>query len=1039
MSKLSTIHRFVFPAMLVAFLIGSSAIAAPPGSGWRLHFADEFSGDTVDTTKWQTRYPWGRTHNHQAYMRDENVVLGDGNVSLVATRESYGGKPFTSGIISTGYSKYKPDGGYFEARILLPDTTGSWPAFWGLDSGWPPEADIMEYPLGAYTNAEYHTAFHYSTGGGNASGAGKVNPGGIGDLRGQYHTFGMEWASDDYVRFFFNGNQVSSFGTDSAITQMSSMYLLLNYAVGGWPGTPSQAQWPDGWSDQTKVDWVRVWQKPAITGESTWTYNGSSSASWGSDANWSSFAPAHGQQTARLNTLAGQANMQLTWNQLKAVGHVYIDGTTAYTIGDSSSDSLMFSDESDSWARLWVDGGAANHAVESRVEVRDNLSIRNIGTGSLTINGDMIGHARGSSTGEVHYKGAGQIVLNGVGSYQGSSKLSENADVTVNGSLYQGRVMDWAMVAVDDGATLSLDNVDDLNNNGSLGALLGRSEKLRLNNGTLELRGNTETRRGFTIGAGGATLRTTSGADVWFRLGDHLQVLANPLDAPLMLDGAGSGRIDKAINGGITLTKSGTGDWMLGGNNQYSGPTLIQQGTLYVNSTAGNGNATVSVGAKLGGHGTINGTVSNYGTVGPGINADLLVYEETAGELVFDFTGVQDDAPLTATSSLPAEMTLVSGFDFGPGVQARGTSNNGNEFNVRDWYTVTLEEAIADDDYLTFSVAPVAGLEMQVGNVSYTLWRNEFNGQSGAPKQYAVLTSMDGFTQTDALGGVSFELEEFGQANTKSFTAEYRGGGWTSGTVETRLYGWDGHEVGHTHVTDVRMTANFRTIGGVTLTPTGSLDIAGDFLHVAGAMVDLEMQGTDNSDPDAQEFDTIAVTGDVTLAGGIKFGERGSYKFRMGDAFVVMTADGAGGISGTFDPTQTFGWDMLDTATDNAIAIFYDDGADADTLVDQVRVVVTARGDVNGDGTIGPSDLTNMKLNWLSNAATWAEGDTDYDGTVGPADLTALKLSWLQSIVYGEEVGEGHIGGGPGGGIPEPASAALLALGGLALLRRRVA
>ncbi|MCP5546688.1 MAG: glycoside hydrolase family 16 protein [Akkermansiaceae bacterium] len=148
-----------------------------------------------------------------------------------------------------------------EARIWLPDTVGSWPAFWGLYDGWPPEMDIMEYPLGAYANDEYHTAFHYvNTSGGNSSGAGKVNPSNAGDLRGGWHTFAVNWVEDSSVRFYFDGVQASSFTNGTEVAEMVSMYLILNYAVGGWPAVPSTTDWPVGFTDETKVDWVRVWK-----------------------------------------------------------------------------------------------------------------------------------------------------------------------------------------------------------------------------------------------------------------------------------------------------------------------------------------------------------------------------------------------------------------------------------------------------------------------------------------------------------------------------------------------------------------------------------------------------------------------------------------------------------------------------------------------------------------------------------------------------------------------------------------------------------
>ena len=52
---------------------------------------------------------------------------------------------FTGGTISTG-NIFNYTYGYAEARIKLPSTVGSLPAFWGLYTGWPPESDIMEYP-----------------------------------------------------------------------------------------------------------------------------------------------------------------------------------------------------------------------------------------------------------------------------------------------------------------------------------------------------------------------------------------------------------------------------------------------------------------------------------------------------------------------------------------------------------------------------------------------------------------------------------------------------------------------------------------------------------------------------------------------------------------------------------------------------------------------------------------------------------------------------------------------------------------------------
>ena len=154
------------------------------------------------------------TGNGDAYASASNVSVGGGDLTLTAQRVAQGGKDFTTGTISTGYNVQTFTGGYFEARVLLPTTVGSWPAFWGLYSGWPPEADIMEYPLttdggadGLQSN-QYNTNFHYTnSSGGNSAGAGVVN---TGVLNSTWHTFGMNWVPNTSVTFYLDGNQVQS-------------------------------------------------------------------------------------------------------------------------------------------------------------------------------------------------------------------------------------------------------------------------------------------------------------------------------------------------------------------------------------------------------------------------------------------------------------------------------------------------------------------------------------------------------------------------------------------------------------------------------------------------------------------------------------------------------------------------------------------------------------------------------------------------------------------------------------------------------------
>lgn len=73
--------------------------------------------------------------------------------------------------------------------------------------------------------------------------------------------------------------------------------------------------------------------------------------------------------------------------------------------------------------------------------------------------------------------------------------------------------------------------------------------------------------------------------------------------------------------GTVSITKKGSGDWRLTGNNVYKGKTTINGGRLIVNGThSGTGAVTVNNGGTLAGIGTLNAkvTVKNGGAVSPG-------------------------------------------------------------------------------------------------------------------------------------------------------------------------------------------------------------------------------------------------------------------------------------------------------------------------------------------------------------------------------------------------------------------------------------
>ena len=78
-------------------------------------------------------------------------------------------------------------------------------------------------------------------------------------------------------------------------------------------------------------------------------------------------------------------------------------------------------------------------------------------------------------------------------------------------------------------------------------------------------------------------------------------------------------------------------------------------------------------------------------------------------------------------------------------------------------------------------------------------------------------------------------------------------------------------------------------------------------------------------------------------------------------------------------------------------------------------------GDINRDHIVDQADYTVWYNHYGQTPATWADGDVTGDNIVDQADYTV----WYNH--YGQT----------GGNVPEPMTMALLAIGGLAMLRRR--
>ena len=264
------------------------AILVPQASDTTGHekvvFFDDFSGKTLDRSKWNAEVTGMHVNNElQAYV-DSNATIYLENNALVLRPQYASGFTtkdgqkfdFISGRINTK-NKFDFKYGTAEARIKITDGAGLWRAWWMLGNGnWPAtgEVDIMEY-IGEKDWAS--AAVHGPGYSGETPFVNRKYFSGNNDIT-QWHVYAVDWTPDslifkyDGIAMFRVTRSMASFYGKWAFD--NNKYLILNFAVGGiYPAKINGIQKPyyglaPATLDQIKnnktkmwVDWVRVVQK----------------------------------------------------------------------------------------------------------------------------------------------------------------------------------------------------------------------------------------------------------------------------------------------------------------------------------------------------------------------------------------------------------------------------------------------------------------------------------------------------------------------------------------------------------------------------------------------------------------------------------------------------------------------------------------------------------------------------------------------------------------------------------------------------------
>lgn len=259
--------RGIALAGLICFsvLFCLSAHAAPP-AGYKLAWADEFNGPSLDTNKWVL---WLLGRRHDAINTADAIMLTNG--CLVITTYTEGGTNFT-GMVSTR-GKFEPVRGYWEARIAFSETPGMWSAYW-LQSptmGRPPddpakagmEIDIIEHRATAKSGSREDGKVMHTL---HWNGYGELHQKNThttenSALKSGFHIYGFEWTESAY-RFYVDSKLT---WTVNGPISKAPEFLILSSEVKDkdWAGTIPRGGFGRRASSRTRmlVDYVRYYSK----------------------------------------------------------------------------------------------------------------------------------------------------------------------------------------------------------------------------------------------------------------------------------------------------------------------------------------------------------------------------------------------------------------------------------------------------------------------------------------------------------------------------------------------------------------------------------------------------------------------------------------------------------------------------------------------------------------------------------------------------------------------------------------------------------
>ena len=263
--------------------------------------------------------------------------------------------------------------------------------------------------------------------------------------------------------------------------------------------------------------------------------------------------------------------------------------------------------------------GTLNVSVPSGSAVNGSIAIANGGVAAFnqTANGSYNGLISG--VGQVRKTGTGLLILTGSNTYTGLTTVTAGT-LRVNTASIRGNIANSSVVQFNQA---SVDGT-------YAGVISGTGQFVKFGGAVLTLTGANTYTGLTTVSEGTLSGNTTSLSGA----------IAN--SGVVQFNQTSNGTYAGVISGTGEFRKSGVGSLSLSGPNSYTGPTQVNNGTLFIEGNQGTATGTLSVasGATLGGKGIVGGstTISAGGNhrIGASATGDAPGYQTFANALTYN-------------------------------------------------------------------------------------------------------------------------------------------------------------------------------------------------------------------------------------------------------------------------------------------------------------------------------------------------------------------------------------------------------------------